>query len=85
MLGPLALQQVGFDTRGVGKIEQLLPDFSVKLKNTVALVEKKSLLNATEYAAKLYLELRQSDISPCYEAQSLSLNFLDELRTSSAE
>ncbi|MCP4418065.1 MAG: oxalate:formate antiporter [Chloroflexi bacterium] len=81
VLGPLALQSAGYEARGVRKIEQLLPKFTEKLQGTVALLEKKSLLDATEHVAKIYLELRSSGISPQHKAQSLSLSYLGKLRT----
>ena len=84
VLGSLALQQAGYEARGVRKIEQLLPDFAEKLKKTVAVPERESLLNATEYAAELYLELRSAAIDPCDEAQNLALSYLGKIRHSSA-
>ena len=80
VLGSLALQQAGFETRGVRKIEQLLPDFTEKLKRTVATPEKVSLLNATEYAAELYLELRSPGVSSCDKARTLAMNYLAGVR-----
>ena len=82
VLGPLALQQAGYDARGVRKIEQLLPDFTEKLKKTVCLPERAPLLEATECAAQLYLELQSSSIRHCNEAQRLSLDYLKALKSS---
>lgn len=79
VLGPLALEAAGYDARGVRRIEQLVPEFAEKLKGTVALPEKDSLLAATEQVAKLYLELRGFDIAPKHEAQSLALDYLAQV------
>ena len=80
-LGSLALQQAGYEARGVRKIEQLLPEFTNKLKNTVALPDRQSLLDATEAMTKLYIELRDNNTSTRTSAQRLSLQYLSELRT----
>ena len=80
VLGSLALQQAGFEARGVRKIEQLLPEFAGKLKKTVAFPEKESLLRATEYAAELYLKLRSPGVAPRLKAQKLALDYLNNLR-----
>ncbi|KEI70607.1 hypothetical protein [Endozoicomonas elysicola] len=80
VLGSLALQEAGYEARGVRKIERLLPDFAEKLKKTVAIPEKESLLDATEYAVKLYLEIRSPVLTVRKKAQRLSLNYLQMLR-----
>ncbi len=83
VLGSLALQQAGYEARGVRKIEQLLPTFAEALKTTVATPDKDALLNATANAARLYLSLRESQVQPCTDAQALAMNYLDALRTTS--
>ena len=80
VLGSLALQQAGFEARGVRKIEQLLPEFAEELKMTVAFPEKKSLINALEQTVKLYLDLRTESIILRNTAQGLALNYLDTIR-----
>lgn len=85
VLGSLALQQAGFEARGVRKIEQLLPDFAEQLKKTVAFPEKESLLDATQCAAKLYLELRSSAVKPNHSAQDLALTYLNRLCDSTTD
>ena len=79
VLGPLALQAAGYDARGVRRIEQLLPAFAEKLKSTLALPEKESLLAATEQVAKLYLDLRGFDIVLQDKAQRLALAYISKL------
>ena len=85
VLGSLALQQAGLEARGVRKIEQLLPDFARELRMTVATPEKESLLNATEYATKIYQKLRNKNINKCCEAQKLAMNYLHEIRNTNTE
>ena len=48
-------------------------------KTKASLPEKKSLLDATEHVANIYLELRSSGISPQHKAQRLALRYLGEL------
>ena len=76
VLGPLALQQAGFEARGVRKIELLLPDFADRLRETVAQPEKVPLLSATEHAIVLYKAIRSPDVTARKRAEQVALKAL---------
>ncbi|AMO57713.1 hypothetical protein [Endozoicomonas montiporae] len=84
VLGSMALQKAGYDARGVRNIERLLPDFTEKLKKTVATPDKQSLLNATTVAASLYLELRKSDLCLRSDARTLAMDYLKTIQNRSS-
>jgi predicted nucleotidyltransferase len=62
VLGPLALNINGKAGRGVRRIEQRLPDFSIKLRKTLPSYEKRDCLDAIRAAAELYIELRAQNV-----------------------
>ena len=76
VLGPLALQQAGFQARGVRKIEHLLPEFADRLRQTVAQPEKMQLQAATEHAIVLYKAMRSPDVMACTRAEQVALKAL---------
>lgn len=82
VLGPLMLMKNNMLPRGVRRIENDAPEFTEKLKRTVAIHEKKSCYDAIISAISLYLDLRQDyeeDIEIKYEAQKESIKYLKEV------
>lgn len=63
VLGPLALQQAGFEARGVRRIEAFLPEFADQLSKTVSTPEKEQLKLATENAIAIYQNMRSSKVA----------------------
>lgn len=66
------MMQEGGAVKADRKLEQLLPTFTEKLKRTVALPKQKPLLDATEFAVHIYLEIRSSDNSPRQSSEIIS-------------
>ncbi len=63
VLGPLAMVANGLEAKGVRKIEQVLPEFSLQLRATLAAPEPTELKAATQAAVMLYLILREQLIA----------------------
>jgi hypothetical protein len=82
VIGPLVLMKNNLLPRGVRRIEKDAPEFTEKLKKTVAIHDKKSCYNAIISTISLYLELRrdyEEDIQIKYEAQKESIKYLEEI------
>ncbi len=78
VLGPLALQQAGFEARGVRKIETLLPEFAKDLRATVCVPEKDELKRATESAVAIYRSLRSSESIAQSKAEQVAMGALQD-------
>lgn len=61
VLSPLALKQKQLTPSGVRNIETRLPEFSAKLRATVATPDKRSLSLAFGKVIEIYLELRSRE------------------------
>ncbi|KZK92438.1 MULTISPECIES: nucleotidyltransferase domain-containing protein [unclassified Pseudovibrio] len=79
VLGPLALQQAGYEPRGVRKIEFVLPKFAMQLLSTVCQPEKGQLKLAAENAASIYLDMRSSEVSTQDRAKQIALSALQKI------
>ncbi|KXF82055.1 aminoglycoside 6-adenylyltransferase [Enterovibrio coralii] len=78
-LSPLALQQAGLTPSGVRKIETRLPDFAEKLRKTVALPEKASLISAMTQCIEIYRELRSKEsVKKDTDAETAAMAFWDK-------
>ena len=76
VLSPLALQHQNLTPSGVRRIEERLPEFSNRLKETVATHDKVSLIQAMASAIELYIELRENvSVEKNSSAEELCLSY----------
>ncbi|GLP96247.1 oxalate:formate antiporter [Paraferrimonas sedimenticola] len=76
VLSPLALQQAGLTPSGVRTIQQRLPEFARSLEDTVATLERDSLVRAFKAAIDVYLSIRdESELILNPKAQQLCLEY----------
>lgn len=82
ILGPMIQIRHGGIPFGVRHIEQLAPDETPQLAQTVALHDRRSCIRALKAATDLYIYLRGANKSPLYhraEAQKRALRYLSQI------
>lgn len=77
VLGPLIHQREGRPQRGVRRLEHQSPDWSVRLKETVASPDRDAVLNALRASVAIYRELREPTAPSA--AETTVMDYVDRI------
>jgi hypothetical protein len=85
VLAPMRKRQQGVLQFGLRRLEQYDPEFSSRLKKTIASYDRQSCLEAMDAFVEIYRDLRSNfkneEISIRSEAESAATNYLRNLST----
>lgn len=76
VLGPLGLQQAGCKPSGVRRVEQLAPNLSAALRDTVASYNRERCYAAIERCVEIYRSLRSATVTRREAAEDAAVAYL---------